>query len=235
MNLIALAIAPGLAICLFVFYKDNYNREPKRNLVVSFILGSATIIPAFYIETFFGSKLNGTVSQLAIYSYCVVAFIEELGKFIVIRYYAFPKKSFDEPLDGIVYAVMIGMGFATVENIGYVMQHGIAVAFLRMFLSVPAHATFAVIMGYHVGKAKFATTNKSYFLFLGLFWAIVFHGTFDYFLFLQNNALVNQYVSNILLFGGALISLIVGLWLSRRHFHQYRLSSKQAFENNNRV
>ena len=235
MNLLALAIAPGIAICLFIFYKDIYNKEPKLNLIVSFILGSVTIIPAFYVETFFASKLEGTVSQLAIYSYCIVAFIEELGKFIVRRYYAYSKKSFDEPLDGIVYAVMISMGFATVENIGYVMQHGIAVAFVRMFLSVPAHATFAVMMGYYVGKAKFSITNKSFYLTLGLFWAIAFHGTFDYFLFLQNNELVTQYVSSLMLFGGAVVSLIVGLLLSRKLIRRYRLSSKQAFENNKHV
>jgi protease PrsW len=235
MNLIALAVAPGIAICLFIFYKDIYNTEPKLNLVVSFILGSATIIPAFYVESFFATTIGPSASRLAIYAYCVVALIEELGKFIVLRYYAFPRKSFDEPLDGIVYGVMISMGFATVENIGYVMQHGIGVAFLRMFLSVPAHATFGVIMGYHVGKAKFAGKNQPLCLFLGLFWAIVFHGTFDYFLFLQNNALVNQYFSNSLLFGGAVVSFGISLWLSRRHIHEYQLSSKQAFEKNKRV
>ncbi len=131
--------------------------------------------------------------------------------------------------------MMISMGFATVENIGYVMQHGIAVAFVRMFLSVPAHATFAVMMGYHVGKAKFAATNKSFYLALGLFWAIAFHGTFDYFLFLQNNELVTHYVSNLMLFNGAVVSLIVGLLLSRKLIRRYQLSSKETFENNKHV
>ncbi len=160
MNLVALAIAPGIAICLYIFYKDIYNKEPKLNLIVSFILGSATIIPAAYIEELLAPGMYESTSKLFAYSYFVIALIEELGKFVVLRYYAFPKKSFDEPLDGIVYAVMIGMGFATVENIGYVMQYGISVAFLRMFLSVPAHATFAVLMGYHVGKAKFVASNR---------------------------------------------------------------------------
>ena len=235
MNLVALAIAPGIAICLYIFYKDIYNKEPKLNLIVSFILGSATIIPAAYIEELLAPGMYESTSKLFAYSYFVIALIEELGKFVVLRYYAFPKKSFDEPLDGIVYAVMIGMGFATVENIGYVMQYGISVAFLRMFLSVPAHATFAVLMGYHVGKAKFVASNKSLYLFLGLFWAIAFHGTFDYFILLQNSGLLSAYVSNILLFLGAVVSFGVGLYLSRKHIREYRLSSRQVFENSKRV
>jgi RsiW-degrading membrane proteinase PrsW (M82 family) len=235
MNLIALAIAPGIAICLYIFYKDIYNKEPKLNLIVSFILGSATIIPAAYIEGLLASGMYDSTSRLFVYSYFVVAFVEELGKFVVLRFYAFRKKSFDEPLDGIVYAIMIGMGFATVENIGYVMQYGISVAFLRMFLSVPAHATFAVLMGYHVGKAKFVTSNKSLYLSLGLFWAVAFHGTFDYFLFLQNSGWLSTNVSSVVLFLGAVVSFGVGLYLSRKHIREYRLSSKQAFENNKRA
>ena len=235
MNLVALAIAPGIAICLYIFYKDIYNKEPKLNLIVSFILGSATIIPAAYIEELLAPGMYESTSKLFVYSYFVIALIEELGKFVVLRYYAFPKKSFDEPLDGIVYAVMIGMGFATIENIGYVMQYGISVAFLRMFLSVPAHATFAILMGYHVGKAKFVASNRSLYLFLGLFWAVAFHGTFDYFILLQNSGLLSAYVSNILLFLGAIVSFGVGLYLSRKHIREYRLSSRQAFENSKRV
>ena len=53
MDYIALAIAPGLAICLFIFHRDAYNREPKLNLIVSFILGILSIIPAAFIEAYF--------------------------------------------------------------------------------------------------------------------------------------------------------------------------------------
>ena len=45
MDLIALAIAPGIAICLFIFHRDAYNREPKLNLFASFMLGVAIVFP----------------------------------------------------------------------------------------------------------------------------------------------------------------------------------------------
>jgi RsiW-degrading membrane proteinase PrsW (M82 family) len=51
MTLLALAIAPGIAICIYIFLKDIYNKEPKRLLLASFLLGILTVIPPFFIET----------------------------------------------------------------------------------------------------------------------------------------------------------------------------------------
>ena len=53
---------------------------------------------------------------------------------------------------GIVYAVMVSMGFATLENILYVYSYGYETGVLELLLAVPAHATFAVLMGYFMGK-----------------------------------------------------------------------------------
>jgi RsiW-degrading membrane proteinase PrsW (M82 family) len=69
-------------------------------------------------------------------------------------------KNFNEPFDGIVYAVIVSMGFATIENIIYVFQYGFATGILRLFTAVPAHAAFGILMGYFLGKAKF-THGKS--------------------------------------------------------------------------
>jgi RsiW-degrading membrane proteinase PrsW (M82 family) len=97
MDLIALAIAPGIAICLFIFHRDAYNREPKLNLFVSFFLGAIIVLPVAYTELFFNQFPNHTISGVAISAFFVVAFTEELGKFIILRFYSYPKKSFDEP------------------------------------------------------------------------------------------------------------------------------------------
>jgi RsiW-degrading membrane proteinase PrsW (M82 family) len=50
MGLLALAIAPGIAICIFIYLKDKYNREPVGLLLLSFILGMVSVIPAAIIE-----------------------------------------------------------------------------------------------------------------------------------------------------------------------------------------
>lgn len=221
MGLLALAIAPGIAICIFIYLKDKYNREPLGLLVMSFILGMLTIIPAIILEKTFGLSMEslGSASLIAVamFAYGVVALSEEGCKFLVLRFYCYPKKAFDDPFDGIIYAVMVSMGFATLENIGYVLEHGIGTGITRMFLSVPAHATFAVLMGYHVGLAKFYPTRRNYYLLMGLLWAVVFHGTFDFFLFIGDS---------ILHFAGALASFIIAIYLSRRAIRKKQIISK---------
>lgn len=238
MNYIALAIAPGIAICLYIFYRDIYNREPKLNLIISFILGCVAIVPAILFEGKFGSANDGTVGGVAIFAYAVVAFSEEFSKFLGLRLYSYNQKSFDEPLDGIVYSVMVSMGFATLENVMYVLKYaqqgmGYQVAFQRMFLSVPAHATFAVVMGYYVGKAKFNPKNSFSLMLMGLVGAIFFHGTYDFFLFVKDTGLLKENTADGLLAVGAIVSFIIALILSSKLIRRQRRVSMQIFKDKN--
>ena len=234
MDYIALAIAPGIAICLFIFSRDIYNREPKINLIVSFIFGAISIVPAFFIETGLDQNSDNSISGIAIKSFFVIALTEELCKFAALRLYAYRQKSFDEPFDGIVYSVMVSMGFATLENLLYVInsaQFGQAyqVAMLRMFLSVPAHATFGVLMGYHVGRAKFNPGKEKRMMTLGIFWAVLFHGVFDTLIFWQQSPDIRRYAPGLLLFGGAVVSFIVALRLSWKLIYKHRLLSQRTY------
>lgn len=239
MNYIAIALAPGIAICLYFFYKDIYNKEPVVNLVVSFVLGCFAILPALLLETAFTDyAIDGSVFGVAVFTYVVVAGSEEGCKFLGLRLYSYNQKSFDEPLDGIVYSVMVSMGFATIENLMYVLKfaqagRGLEVGISRMFLSVPAHATFGVIMGYFAGKAKFDRPRSALILFTGLLLAILFHGTFDFFLFLNQYSFVGKELSEGLLGAGAIVSFIVSVALSRKMFRWHRDISKQMFKDKN--
>jgi ribosomal protein S18 acetylase RimI-like enzyme len=122
------------------------------------------------------------------------------------------------------------MGFATIENISYVYSYGYGTAFLRMFLSVPAHASFAVVMGYFVGKAKFHPDKSFRYMLTGIFWAVFFHGSFDFFIFLLKSPGVRPFVSDGLLFAGAIISFIVAIRLSRKHIKLHQQLSKEMFK-----
>lgn len=235
---LALAIAPGLAIILYIYYKDPYNKEPKKYLLVSFILGAVSIIPAFILETggkfIFGEISSySTVQFEAFFAFVIIGCSEEGCKFAMVRLYAYPKKAFDEPFDGIIYSVMVSMGFATIENIGYVNRNGIDTAIMRMFLTVPAHAAFGIIMGYYIGLAKFNKEKSVYYFSKGLVLAIFFHGAFDFFLFLQDNIKVKEFVSQGLLFMGALASFYFAIRLSFRAIRLHRELSEINFEKRN--
>ncbi len=225
MGLLALSIAPGIAICIFIYLKDKYNREPLGLLVLSFFMGILAIIPAVIIQlTLTGPikvLMGGGILYTAVFSYLIVGMSEEGSKFLALRFIPYRRKAFDDPFDGIVYAVLVSMGFATLENIGYVMQHGFGTGILRMFLSVPAHATFGVLMGYHVGLAKFDAVNRRKYMMLAIFWPVFFHGTFDFFLFVGNTWMH---------FGGALISFVVAIRLSLKLIRRKQAISKLHHE-----
>ncbi|GAC1449251.1 MAG: PrsW family glutamic-type intramembrane protease [Chitinophagaceae bacterium] len=187
---LALAIAPGLAIILYIYGTDRYDKEPKKYLLVSFFLGMLSTLPAIAVQLFAGVVLgnisgNSSVIFNAFFAFIIIGCSEEGSKFGMVRLYAYPKKVFDEPFDGIIYSVMVGMGFATIENTGYVQRHGMGTAVMRMFVSVPAHAAFGIIMGYYIGLAKFNKEKSVFYFIKGLVLAIFFHGAFDFFLFLQ--------------------------------------------------
>ncbi|MEO5685468.1 MAG: PrsW family glutamic-type intramembrane protease [Chitinophagaceae bacterium] len=238
MLLLALAIAPGLAIILYIYRKDSYDKEPKKYLAVSFILGMLSVLPAIALQlagkAFFGDMgRSSSIAFYAFFAFIIVAASEEGSKFAMIKWYAYPKPHFDEPFDGIIYSAMVAMGFATVENIMYVTRSGLGTAILRMFLSVPAHASFGIIMGYYIGLAKFNKEKSFFYLAKGLILAIFFHGAFDFFLFLQDNLQVRQYVSEGLLFAGAIASFYFAVRLSLRSIRLHREVSRLDFEKRN--
>lgn len=134
-----------------------------------------------------------------------IGLVEEYSKYFFVRYYAYKKPAFNEPFDGITYCVIVSMGFATIENFMYVFQHGFGTAVLRMFLSVPAHAVFGVIMGYHLGLQKHY--GKKHAGAYGLMLAAGLHGLFDFFLF-------QSYIPGMFL--GALASFYFGVRYSLR-------------------
>jgi RsiW-degrading membrane proteinase PrsW (M82 family) len=239
MSLLLLAIAPGIAICFFIYLKDKYNKEPLKFLIVCFLLGILSALPSIVVEIVAG-KLADTYIQPLLNSFIytvfnafvIVAFTEEYFKYIMLKKYAFKKSAFDEPFDGIVYSVFVSMGFATIENIGYVYQHGIGTGIMRMFLSVPAHASFAVLMGYYVGMAKFNPEKKSALLLKGLLMATLFHGLFDAFLFLAENNSVTKFVSSGLLILGAIASYFLAIRLSLKSIKLQQTLSRNTYEDN---
>jgi RsiW-degrading membrane proteinase PrsW (M82 family) len=219
LSLFALALAPGAAVILYIYLKDKHEREPLGLLAISFLYGGlSTVITLFIrwpVEVLILTKEKDVVYQF-VNAFFKVAFIEEFSKFFFVRFILFYNRNFNEPFDGIVYAVMVGMGFATLENVVYVYQYGLATGIMRMFTAVPAHATFAIIMGFFLGKAKFTHRKVFYYSIIALLAASLFHGSYDYFLFIS-------YVPGIWIC--AAVSLAIGFILSRKAIRLHQQTS----------
>lgn len=221
MNLLLLAIAPVIIVVLYIYFKDKFEKEPKAFLFKNFLLGATASILITAILGVFAGKIipltdETSIIQQFLKAFFVVALVEEFSKYLIVRFYAQRNKEFNEPFDGIVYAVMVSMGFAALENVLYVFQYGVATGITRAFTAVPAHATFAILMGYFMGKAKFSK-NKSKLNLLGLLLATLFHGAYDFFLFID-------FIPGISI--GAFVSLIIGIVLSKKAIKKHQLSSQ---------
>ncbi|GAL63829.1 PrsW family intramembrane metalloprotease [Algibacter lectus] len=225
MALLLSAIAPVFLVIIYIYIKDKYEKEPKRLMLIAFLLGAVisiiiTSLMYYVFDYILPLDDHTSLLQLFIKAFLVVALTEEFSKYVIVRYFAQTQKAFNEPFDGIVYAVVVSMGFAATENIVYVFDSGFETAFLRAITAIPAHATFGILMGYFMGKAKFSK-NKIVLNLTGLLLAVIFHGAYDFFLFID-------FIPGIWI--GAFVSLFIGILLSKKAIKQHQENSHFKIE-----
>lgn len=216
--LLLAAIMPALFLCVLIYFLDKYEKESIFQLVLVYGLGMLCALPAIgiqWIAVKAGVEDSNHILLLLINVFIVVALSEELVKLVAIMIYPYRQSFFNEPIDGIVYMLMIGMGFATVENLIYAKKFGMETTLVRSFTAVPAHAIFAVILGYFVGLSKFTDLPKQSLIGKGLFITVLIHGIYDFFL-------LQEYFDWLMLFG--LVTLVLGVILSWKliRVHQRR-------------
>lgn len=191
--LFALALIPVILLLIFIYVKDKNEKEPVGLLIGIFFAGLATCVTAIIGEAIGMAILEvifpyESIVKQYILALFIVGPAEELGKFFVMWLITWKNKHFNYSYDAIVYAVFSSLGFAAIENVGYVLEQGFGTGLLRMFTSIPGHACFAVFMGYFYSKAKYAsvTKNKKALgrnMILAMVVPIIVHGLYDAILF----------------------------------------------------
>lgn len=231
LKLLYLAIGPGVAIAVYIYYSDKWEPEPKRMVIKGFMWGALAVFPTIFYEDAFVNLfgLQGAPDelwwQICFYAFFGVALAEELCKFFFLKEFIYESPHFSEPYDGIVYGAMVGCGFATMENIIYVLPLGYEVGILRMLTAVPGHAFDGIILGYFMGKAKFCP-NPWKHLARGLGLVILLHGTYD------SIAMSNLSWAIYPVFGVVIIGMYLGLKAKKELEKQSKLiefSSKEFY------
>jgi len=189
--LLLVSVVPAALLMFYIYHQDKYQKEPVKSLVKAFCGGMLsvvfTLITVQILEYTIG--LIPILNETVFYDSFITAGIpEELCKFLVFMIFIWHDKNFDEYFDGIVYASIVSLGFATIENIMYVLPGGLSVGIIRALLSVPGHFFFGIIMGYFLSLAKFNKSKRGLYIFLGLLFAILAHGTFDWLLMFSDRA-----------------------------------------------
>lgn len=186
---IAPLILPVVFWAAYHYYKDRHLPEPLGNLLFSFVLGVAA--------AYLGKLLYGALdlvglrydalalaqsSLLGVFAYAVFAIgiIEELAKLIPFVLIVLRFKAFDEPIDGIIYASFIALGFATVENIQYLPYLTTAENIARGLASPLVHIMFASIWGYHIGMAFLAGKSLPVTIVVAIGVTAFLHGVYDF-------------------------------------------------------
>jgi protease PrsW len=209
--LLAAATLPSMAIAYWIYSQDHHESEPSGMLLWAFVCGCLSTIPAAIFQSFFKFMENpNSLFDTAIFAFGIVAVSEELSKYVLLRRFIYPQKDFNEPFDGIIYGVMVGLGFATLENVLYVLKagpNGFSTALARAFTAVPAHAAFGVLMGAYIGLAKFIPQKAAIYTIIGIGLAVFFHGAYDFFLMQQ----VYEGMAGL-----AIFTLIWGIIMSRK-------------------
>ena len=187
-------IVPPILILLFFVLTDRF-KEPKITIITVFFLGFLICLPAGILNQlshdffFNGSDYSENLTG----SFLGPAWAEELLKFSILYLIILKRDEFNEPMDGLVYGVVVSLGFATYKNYTYVYEWASTVAkeenydFLkfsyhvakaRSYSAIPMHGLNGAVMGYYFGLYAFSG-NKNY-LALSLILPYLFHGFYNF-------------------------------------------------------
>ncbi len=178
----ALALVPAV-IWLAVFYlQDRLEPEPKGYVAGVFILGAllASAVGQPLITGFFrvNTWTGGSLWLKLVAGILIVGVIQEFLKYAAVRYSVYGSQEYDQRIDGIIYGAAAGLGYATMLNVSYVISNGgvdLGIGALRIAITALAHASFAGVMGYFLGRAKFEKRGP-FWLPAGLLTAAVLNG-----------------------------------------------------------
>ena len=180
----ALAFAPGLFWLWFFVRGRAYRPKPRRLLAYAFLLGMLFTLPAAAVEFALlrgeDVRVGAGLATAAAAMLFVVGPAEEVSKFLAVRLGPYRSLYFDEPRDGLVYAVAASLGFASLENLVYILSFGPGVMVGRALFSTLAHVIFGSFWGIALGvQMQGNRRGRGFWLAGGLAVAALAHGAFN--------------------------------------------------------
>ena len=175
----------GVVWALFFYLQDRRDPEPISHIALSFIAGMAAAslaaIPLLNIIFQVPRWIYSSTFLFILGSFFITAFIVNFLFYIVIRYGFYPLKEFDEPVDGMVYGAIIGVGFASVNCLHYLYSQPTFTLFTIAYIAttnILIYPGIGSIIGYAIGNAKFKRKNIEGASFIGIIVGIAVLGTY---------------------------------------------------------
>jgi RsiW-degrading membrane proteinase PrsW (M82 family) len=230
LTIVGIVLVPGILWGWLFYHAQRYKKVCLPLLLLLFIGGMGSGLLALVlnhvVEKYTLFWPDALWSQIIVFGKSIplfssgfwffVGFNEEFAKLLVLLVVIYPSRHLEESFDGILYAAVVSVGFATLENFYYLNQYGVAVVAVRTVVTIPAHAFMSVPMGYYVAKSRLLldTDNEKKINFYlpmmtiiqGWFISSFLHGLYDFFLSLKMDK--TAYIQ-IVVMGG------ISFWVSR--------------------
>ncbi|TJX14052.1 PrsW family intramembrane metalloprotease [Tissierella creatinini] len=225
-RLFIIAITPAIIGLGAIYLSDRHDREPLRILILTFLLGALAVVPSIIVEEILiRFNVFPGVAGALYNAFIVAGLTEEYFKRFMVLKVPFKTTYFNEKLDGIVYGVFSALGFATVENIIYVVftyTNNPFVGLYRGIFSVPAHAVFGITMGYYLSLSKFDKdlSRKKKNMIMSLVLPVILHGGFDFILMANIPQLTLLFVPYVLFLW----------WINERKLSAFLYDSKSRIK-----
>lgn len=194
-------ILPSL-IWLFYYLSKDLHPEPRRLILKIFLWGALITFPVYLIQ----KNLSGLLDQVQLFPFLhsypfaieiirwflIIAFTEELLKYLVVKLGVMGSYALDEPVDIMLYMVVAALGFAAVENILYLfspqnsvyfstlLQTTAAISFIRFISATFLHTLCSALLGYFLALASLRSKKKLRLVITGLVLATLLHGLYDF-------------------------------------------------------
>lgn len=222
-----ISLAPALVLLIVILIADRRKPEPFSEVILALMGGIVSIVLCLILGTQTQGLAMDVEDPLGVFrsfneSFFGAGLPEELAKLIVLYLLVRRNKYFDEQVDGIVYAALIGLGFAAYENVLYVVgaEDVEGTAAVRAILSVPGHFMFALLMGYWFSRFWWDKTHRFRKLFLALFIPVIAHTAFDFTCFFlgqfEDEEGIVEIISMIILLGINITGFIMARKFIRR-------------------
>ncbi len=183
---IASGVIPTFIWLLFWLHEDRFQPEPRGLLVLTFIAGMISVFLTIPLGDFVRSYFSEHEHLIFIF-----AGIEEIMKFSVVFLIDFNSSYLDEPIDYAIYLITGSLGFATMENILFLLSSGtettasfiIETGSLRFLGATILHsilaATLGIILGFVFYKSKLTRFMHG---LAGIILVTILHTFFNYFI-----------------------------------------------------
>ena len=181
-DIIPLLIAPAIFLMLILMSIKIMDKPAYKLFMSSYFLGLLTAIPmalVLYVVHHYWLTHFNSLRRILFFSFALVGFMAEFFKFVLLRYYFIPKDSITKPFDGILFSVMISMGFATVANLFFFFEWNYSDDLYVVLYSLPfANLLIGMILGFFIGMGKFRTNHIDSLTGLGV--AVFFQGFYNF-------------------------------------------------------